>query len=243
MQNYVVLKFGGSVLHSHEDFDQISREIKRFIHKGYKVVAVVSAYYGITEQLIKKADEAFRDKQSNDYAKTVAEGEFQSATDLVSFLNNEGIQASLKDPASIEFIAQGYRDSGKPVSISSQLIEQALESVSVIVVPGFSAIDKNGECILLGRGGSDISAVCIAQALGLTHVRLLKDVDGLYDRDPNIHSNAQRLSHVDYATAAELAGDLIQSEAISFAANRRVCIDIACMGAVDHSRIGPSVDK
>ena len=243
MQNYVVLKFGGSVLHSHEDFEQISKEIKRFIENGYKIVAVVSAYYGITEQLIKKANEAFSDRQSSDHAKTVAEGEFQSAADLVSFLNNVGIQASLKNPASIEFVAQGSRDSGKPVSISSQLLKQALQDVSVIVIPGFSAIDEQGECILLGRGGSDISAVCIAQALGLTHVRLLKDVDGLYDRDPNIHSNAQRLSHVDYATAAELAGDLIQSEAISFAANRKVCIDIACMGAVDHSRIGPPVDK
>jgi len=243
MQHYVVLKFGGSVLHSHEDFGQISREIKRFIDDDYKVVVVVSAYYGITEQLIKKADEAFSDKQSSDYAKTVAEGEFQSAADLVGFLNNAGIQTSLKDPASIEFVAQGSRDSGKPASISSQLIKQALDGVSVIVVPGFSAIDDQGECILLGRGGSDISAVCIAQALGLTHVRLLKDVDGLYDRDPNIHSNAQRLSHVDYATAAELAGDLIQSEAISFAANRSMCIDIACMGAVDFSRIGPPAHK
>lgn len=243
MQNYVVLKFGGSVLHSQEDFEPISREINRFIEKGQKVVAVVSAYYGVTEQLIRKADEAFGDKQSSDYAKTVAEGEFQSATDLVGFLNNTGLQASLKDPASIAFVARGLRDSGKPISISRQLIEQALKSVSVIVVPGFSAIDEQEECILLGRGGSDISAVSIAQALGLTHVRLLKDVDGLYDRDPNIHSNAQRLAHVDYATAAELAGDLIQSEAINFAANRNVRIDIACMGAEDYSRIGPPAEK
>ena len=51
----VVLKFGGSILHSQSDFDGIQKEILRFVCDGYQVVAVVSAYFGVTEELLAKA--------------------------------------------------------------------------------------------------------------------------------------------------------------------------------------------
>ena len=107
-------------------------------------------------------------------------------------------------------------------------------------MPGFSAVDEAGDCVLLGRGGSDISAVFIAQALGLDSVRLFKDVDGLYDSDPNRYHDATRLEYVDYNTARDIGGELIQLEAINFAAKKGVCIDIAALAKHYCSRIGPT---
>ena len=236
----VVLKFGGSVLHSPSDFPFIAQEIQRFLDRKQKVVAVVSAYYGVTEQLLQKAHDQGISTQSVEYAELIASGEFQSASDLVNYLNENQFDATMRSPSSLEFIAKGMRDAAAPISICSEKATTTLKMHDVMVVPGFSAVDENGQCVLLGRGGSDISAACLAEALSLKQVRLLKDVDGIYDRDPNTHSNAQRFAHVDYATAAEIAGELIQAEAISFAASRQISIDVACMGTDYSSRIGPA---
>ena len=241
--NCVVLKFGGSVLHSPSDFPLIAGEIQRFVDRKQKVVAVVSAYYGVTEKLLKKASRQGLDVESVEYAELIARGEFQSAEQLVNYLNENKFKATMRSPSSLDFIAKGNRSAATPVSLCGDKAIATLENYDVMVVPGFSAVDDKGQCVLLGRGGSDISAACIAEALNLKQVRLLKDVDGIYDRDPNTHSNAQRFAHVDYATAAEIAGELIQAEAISFAASRQISINVACMGTDYSSRIGPALSS
>lgn len=235
----VVLKFGGSVLHSPSDFDGIRREILRFANDGYQVVAVVSAYYGFTEALISDANENCLDSKSVVFAELIASGEFRSAIELESYLVQHGSNASRRTPKELGFTAMGDRTAAKPLSIDTSKILSALNQTQIIIVPGFSAVDENGDCMLLGRGGSDISAVCIAEALNLEGVRLLKDVDGLYDADPNKVKNAQRLEYVDYATASKIGGELIQREAIDFAASKNICIDIAAIDQLYSSRIGP----
>ena len=237
-----VLKFGGSVLSSQRDFPRIADEIKSFTDDGYQVFAVVSAYFGVTENLISQARKNNIETNSLEYAQLIASGEFESARDLSDYLIEDSIQASWKSPSELSFIAKGNRNSASPISIDSEKIAQALQDTPVVVMPGFSAIDQDQNCVLLGRGGSDISAVCVAQALKLNEVRLLKDVDGLYDKDPNKHSNAKRLPFVDYNTARKIGGELIQTEAINFAASKQICIDIATIGNQFASRIGPKQD-
>jgi len=107
-----------------------------------------------------------------------------------------------------------------------------------VIVPGFSAINAAGDSVLLGRGGSDISAVFIAHSLGLSSVRLLKDVDALYDKDPNKFDDANPIHEVDYQTALQLGGELIQPEAINYAASKGVKIIIASVGEARGTQIG-----
>ena len=235
----VVLKFGGSVIHSQADFESIAGEIQRFVSDGFQVVAVVSAYYGVTESLITKTSELAISQNSAAYAAFVSNGEFESADDLTRYLIANGLNTSFRTPAEFDFIASGNRDAASPRSIDSNKINAAFDKHSVIVMPGFSAIDDSRESILLGRGGSDISAVVVAEALGLNSVRLLKDVDGIYNVDPNQFTDAERLEYVDYQQACEIGSVLIQPEAIEFAASKNVCIDIAAIGNSFASRIGP----
>lgn len=237
-KNIIVLKFGGSVLHSQADFDQVQFEIERHLDLGRKVIAVVSAFYGVTEQLIHQANTQNLNADSVEFAALIASGEFRSATELVAHLNQASRQASCQTPKDLEFLAQGNRSKASPVSLNPNKVVAALTQTPVIVVPGFSAINEFGECVLLGRGGSDISAVCIAHALGLDSVRLLKDVDGLYDQDPNKYPTATRLEQVDYTTACEIGGELIQTEAIDFAQSKAMAIDVARIGSSNRSRIG-----
>jgi len=234
----IVLKFGGSVLHSPADFDAIRQEIEHFVNTGHKVVAVVSAYFGVTERLVAAAKSKQLSPNEVAYAELISSGEFKSASDLVTHLLDQGLPACKRRPAELGFIAKGKRDAASPISINTQKLLKAFEHSSIVVVPGFSAIDEHGDCVLLGRGGSDISAVCIAQALGLDSVRLIKDVDGLYDQDPNKVDNAKRLAYVSYQTAKAIGGELIQPEAIDFAAQKNIFIDVSAIGHRFYSRIG-----
>jgi len=240
-QKRVVLKFGGSVIHSQRDFKAIRDEIKRFVRDGFQVVAVVSAYFGVTESLLAKAKRNGLSSTSSAYAAFVSSGEFDTALDLTRYLNSTRINASFSIPAEFDFLAIGDRDSASPQSIDANKISAALEANTVIVMPGFSAIDEFGDSILLGRGGSDISAVVVAEALSLNSVRLLKDVDGIYNLDPNEFSDAKRLEYVDYECACEIASVLIQPEAVKFAASKNIQIDIAAMGNSFASSIGPKI--
>ncbi len=238
---YIVLKFGGSLLYSPHDFEQVQCEIKRYLVQGYRVVAVVSAFNGVTENLLIKARNQSLAEESADYAECVAGGEFTSGAELVLHLKENGIDACLRAPAELLFLARGQRAAAVPIGVDASRLMDALSQNSVVIVPGFSAIDEKGDCILLGRGGSDISAICMAGALALDRVRLLKDVDGLYDVDPNKFVNAQRLDVVDYKTAEKIGGELVQPEAIRFAASRNIIIDIAGMGKPYETRIGTAV--
>ena len=234
----IVLKFGGSVLHSPADFDGIYQEIKRYVDTGYKVVAVVSAYFGVTESLVATAKSKQLSSNEVAYAELISSGEFKSASELVTHLLDHGLPACKRRPAELGFVAKGKRAAAYPISLDAQKLLNAFEHSSVVVVPGFSAIDEHGDYVLLGRGGSDISAVCIAQALSLDSVRLIKDVDGLYDHDPNKFASAKRLAYVSYQTAKAIGGELIQPEAIDFAAQKNIFIDVSAIGHRFYSRIG-----
>lgn len=236
-----VLKFGGSVIHSQNDFKTIASEIQRFLSNDFQLVVVVSAYHGVTEKLITKAAETNVPLNSASYADIVSSGEFESGLDLTKYLVQNDLEASFRSPAEFGFMATGDRESATPISIDSSKINVAFDTHSVIVMPGFSAIDEHDDRILLGRGGSDISAVVVAQALGLDSVRLLKDVDGIYNIDPNQFSHAKRLDYVDYDLACKIGSVLIQPEAIQFAATKKISIDIAAIGNSFASRIGPKI--
>lgn len=97
--------------------------------------------------------------------------------------------------------------------------------------------------VLLGRDGSDISAVAIAYALGQKTARLVKDVNGVYTADPYTNFTARRYAELTYETALECAGVLVQPEALRFAEERGVKIEVVRLGADQGSVIGAADDR
>ncbi|WP_263784778.1 aspartate kinase [Salinibacter grassmerensis] len=69
------------------------------------------------------------------------------------------------------------------------------------VATGFVGGTADGETTTLGRGGSDLSAAVLAWALGADRMERWTDVDGLYTRDPDEHSDAQHLQRIDFEQA------------------------------------------
>jgi homoserine dehydrogenase len=118
-----------------------------------------------------------------------------------------------------------------------------LQRRDVVIVPGFAAVGPSGDIVLLGRGGSDLTAAFLAGALGLGEATLLKDVDGVYDRDPALFgASALRFARIGWNKAAGVAGRLVQPKAIAFAAAHSTAIRIRRTGDARATVIGAADD-
>jgi aspartokinase/homoserine dehydrogenase 1 len=88
---------------------------------------------------------------------------------------------------------------------AAALLKPLLESGTIPVIPGNIASGREGEVVMLGAGGSDLSATILAKSLRASSVTLFKDCDGLMTADPKLVSNARVISELHYREAAELA--------------------------------------
>jgi len=75
----------------------------------------------------------------------------------------------------------------------------------LFIAPGFIARNTAGETVVLGRGGSDISAALIGTLLDAERVEIHSDVPGLFSADPRRIPAARLLRHISYREALELA--------------------------------------
>jgi aspartate kinase len=80
-----------------------------------------------------------------------------------------------------------------------------LEQGVMPVITGFNGATADGRPTTLGRGGSDFSASILAAALDAAELWIWTDVDGIMSADPRLVADAQVLSEITYAEAAELA--------------------------------------
>jgi aspartate kinase len=97
----------------------------------------------------------------------------------------------------------------------------------IVVVAGFQGIDQEGNVTTLGRGGSDLSAVAIAGALGADACEIYSDVDGIYTTDPRIEPHARKLDSISYDEMLELASlgaKVLQSRSVELAKKMGVTI-------------------
>ncbi len=235
----IVLKFGSSVLGAVGDLQDVVTEIYRYARHGRKVVAVVSAFAGETDALIAEAASLGAHANSPHAPRLIALGEERAASLTAIACEASGLDARLVGARELGLQAGGPVTDAHPEKIDKDALEAAIDDHEVIIIPGFVAIGASGEPVLLGRGGTDLTAVFVAKALDLAEVTLIKDVDGVYDRDPATAGEvAQRYQSLSYDRAALVAGKLLQPKAIEFARNRNVTICVASLNAADETRVG-----
>jgi homoserine dehydrogenase len=238
-QPITVLKFGSSVLAGPRDLPAAVHEIYRELRAGCRVVAVVSAFAGATDRLIEAARKVCETPADDALAMLVATGEAQSAALLAIALERSGVPSLALDAARAGLATRGDLLDAEPCALDVPAIRAALERGAVVVVPGFVGRDASGRTSLLGRGGSDLSALFIAQRLRAQTCRLLKDVDGVYDRDPAAGgARARRFESLTFADALAIGGRIVQAKALRFAMDERVAFEVAAPGSNVATRVG-----
>lgn len=241
----IVLKFGGSVLSDEDSLSLVVHEVYRWRRDGWRVVVVVSALAGATDRLLRQSQRDYSDPDPAMVAALVSTGEHQCAALLGLQFDRAGVPATVLTPAAIGLVATGHPLDANPAAVQLEPIERALARDGVAIVPGYVAVDPAGRTVVLGRGGSDLTALFLAGALRAPRCRLIKDVDALYERDPQSRwQNAPRCySRASWEDALATDGSIIQYKAVLFARAENIEFELTCFNATEYSIIGrgPSV--
>jgi homoserine dehydrogenase len=237
----VVLKFGSSVLRSEADLPNVVHEIYRWWRKGVPVIAVVSAFGDTTDQLLRQAKSVCDKQDESVLPSLLATGEYKSAALLTLALTKAGLPTRLFDEVQVGLRTDNRGIDSSPVSVDAIRLRHESRA-AVVVLPGFVGRNEMGDRTLLGRGGSDLTALFLAQQLNAQCV-LVKDVDGLYTSDPADHTiGALRFKEASYETALRVGGPVVQDKAVRFAATNDLAFSITSLGARHETLVGSQND-
>lgn len=238
-----VIKFGGSVLTDLKAYADAAAETYRHVRAGEKAIVIVSALQGETDSLYAENELVGGGASSAATARLVRLGEFRSAALMGLALERIGLRAAVVDPHEIGLLAEGDPLDADLCGLDVERVRDRIAEADALVVPGFTACHDTAGAAVLGRGGTDLSAVLFAAKIGAGRARLIKNVDGVYSGNPAHDPAAARFDRLDYCAARKASQGLIQDKAIHAAEKAGVELEIAAMGAGAASRVlpGPAV--
>ncbi|PYT01575.1 MAG: hypothetical protein DMF63_01645 [Acidobacteria bacterium] len=236
-----VLKFGSSVLRDESDLSRVVHEIYSRWRRGSKVLAVVSAFGNTTDELLARANAVSDQPQARSVASLLATGEAAAAALLGLALDKAGIPVNVLRPDQAGFSTTGDILDAELVGANDVRLRDDLKN-SVVVVSGFVGINEESEIALLGRGGSDLTAIFLAHRLRAECV-LIKDVDGLYETDPNQSlSQPRRFRRANWQMVRNVGSDVVQEKAVKYAESVGLNFSITAIGSNVETEVygGPS---
>ncbi len=215
-----VLKFGGTSVGTIERIQHVANIIKKEQTEGNKVIAVVSAMAGKTNELIdlsKKISEEFNKRELD---VLLSSGEQVTCALLTGALIKLNIKAKSLLSWQIPILTDGEFSNSRIINMNVEKIDKYLDKNGVIVIPGFQGISKNGDVTTIGRGGSDATAVAVAKIFNADTCEIYTDVDGVYSTDPNKIPVAKKIDKISFDEMLELSSlgaKVMQSSAVQTA--------------------------
>ncbi len=200
-----ILKFGGTSVGTTERIQHVANIIKKEQSMGNKVVAVVSAMAGKTNELIKLSKEVSTEFSKREYDVLLSSGEQVTCALLAGALIKLNIKAKSYLSWQVPILTDGEHANARIVNMHIEKINQYLEEDGVVVIPGFQGISRNGDVTTIGRGGSDATAVAIAKIFNADSCEIYTDVDGVYSTDPNKIPVAKKIDKISYDEMLELS--------------------------------------
>ena len=216
----IVQKYGGTSVGSPERILNVANRLIETQREGCRVVAVVSAMAGVTDALIKLAQETSPHPTEREMDVLLATGE-QAAIALTAMaVNALGGKAISLTGAEAGVLTDRAHTRAKIANIAPKQIHELLADDYIVIVAGFQGQNPDGETTTLGRGGSDLTAIALAGALNADACQIFTDVDGVFTCDPRVVTDAKKLDEIAYDELLEMAGGgakVMQSRAVEFA--------------------------
>jgi aspartate kinase len=217
-----VIKIGGSVLTGAKAYRRAAIFVRKTLAAApdERLVIVVSAQEGTTDRLERIARTIVDDPARASLDLLWSTGEIRSVALLTMHLQALGVATA---PLNVHEAGLTVPDTGRDpgrIQLHAGRLCGVLARYSVVVVPGFLATDSTHTIVSLGRGGSDLTAVLLAEGLRACRCELIKDVPGYFTADPHHDPSARHIPQLSFAQALELAAegcDLVQRKAIETA--------------------------
>ena len=216
----IVIKFGGSSLGSIEKIISAAKIVKKKIEKGNKIIVVVSAMSGKTNELVKQSEKISKKFNKRELDVLLASGEQVSSALLAGALNEIKVKAKSFMGWQVPILTSGDQNNSRIINMGIEKINQFLLSKGVVIIPGFQGVSKSGDITTVGRGGSDATAVAIAKIFKTDHCEIYTDVEGVFSTDPKNFQKAKKISKISYEEMLEmssLGAKVMQSSAVQTA--------------------------
>jgi aspartate kinase len=231
----IVQKFGGTSVGSIDRIKNVALKVKKEIDLGNKVVVVVSAMSGVTNQLVDycgQVSDLQNENSLSEYDSILSTGEQVTCGLLALQLQNNGLKARSFLGWQIPVFTDNVFSKARIENIDGDKIMESLNQFDVVVIAGFQGVfdDGNNKRITtLGRGGSDTSAVAIAAAIKADRCDIYTDVDGVYTTDPRITDKARKLDQVSFEEMLEMAysgSKVLQTRSVAMAMAHNVKVQV-----------------
>lgn len=225
----IVQKYGGSSVADIDRIRNVANRVAEYRRKGDKVVVVVSAMKGVTDDLIGMAKSFMPVPSEREMDVLLSTGEQTTIALLAIALQSMDISAASLTGAQAGIVTDGVHSKAKILNITPEKIHELLDAGNVTIVAGFQGQTSEGNITTLGRGGSDLTAIALAAALDADLCQIFTDVDGVYTCDPRVVKSAQKLEEVSYDEMLELASlgaKVMQSRSVEFAKKFGVIFEV-----------------
>ncbi len=224
----LVVKFGGTSVGSLERIYNSAKRVVEKLKEGYKVVVVSSAMAGETDRLINLAKQIEPLPSERELDMLISTGEQQAIALFAMTLQKLGVPAVSLCGWQVPIITDKIHTKARIQKIGVQRLKNLLQEGYTPVVAGFQGVTEDWEITTLGRGGSDLSAVALAYALG-ADCEIYTDVEGVFTADPRIVPNARKIPVISYEEMLEMASlgaKVMQARSIEFAMKYGVRIHV-----------------
>ncbi len=203
----IAMKFGGTSVADPEKIRAAARRALAYQKKGKRVVMVVSAMGKSTDWLEGLAHSVMRGKAApkRELDQLLSTGEQVTISLMAMALEEMGTKAISFTAAQVGVMTDAEHTKARISHINTRKLHKFLDSGHIVIVAGFQGISPHGDVTTLGRGGSNVSLVAIAAALGVDVCENYSDVDGVFTADPRIVPNAKKIDTISYDEMMELA--------------------------------------
>ena len=215
-----VLKFGGTSVGSIQRIVHAAKIIKKEHDSGNKILVVVSAMAGTTNNLLTHSESISKKFNKRELDVLLTSGEQVTSALMAGALNELGVKAKSWMNWQIPIVTEGENTNARIIKIVTENVNKYLDLGGVAIIPGFQGISKSGDITSIGRGGSDATAVAIAKIFQTDSCEIYTDVDGVYSSDPNKIPLAKKIDKISYEEMLELSSlgaKVMQSSAVQSA--------------------------
>ncbi|HEX8295704.1 MAG TPA: aspartate kinase [Chthoniobacteraceae bacterium] len=225
----IVQKYGGTSVGTPERILNVARRVIATQEAGHRVVVVVSAMSGVTDNLIKLARQVTSTPAEREMDVLLSTGEQTTIALTAMAIHGLGKKAVSLTGAQAGIITDGVHTKAKIANITPKQVHDHLKKDEIVIIAGFQGETTDGRITTLGRGGSDLTAIAIAAAIKADVCQIFTDVDGVYTCDPRIVPSARKLDTISYEEMLEMASSgskVMQSRSVEFAKKFGVVFEV-----------------
>ncbi|HEY7755383.1 MAG TPA: aspartate kinase [Actinomycetota bacterium] len=225
----VVQKYGGTSVGDAERIERVAERVARTREAGNDVVVVVSAMGETTDDLVQLATRITPVPEPRELDMLLTAGERIAMSLLAIAVNARGCKAASYTGSQAGIITDTQHGKAKIVDIRPGRIRESLEAGNVVILAGFQGLSTNYDITTLGRGGSDMTAVAMAAALGAGVCEIYTDVEGVFTADPRIEPRARKLDRISFLEMLELSAagaKVLQLRSVEYARRHHVRLHV-----------------